>query len=231
MNYFDSYPRQTKGHIQMTLFKGEYKNDKIYGEILDTYEEHNLIVNMASKFMAGRMAPHCTHIIADPTVDEVTGRITSTTSVLENTPYPFSNGFQYLALGNGYLNQYDEQDTAGRGQYLHTADIYVKEEQQREFTQLVHETTRKYITSWAFVDTDYNISTEETNILRLGTIFDYQTDFEHNNADNYYIVEMGLFGGNATSERNSGHLFNYKTFKSWNMLPESKLLINWFITF
>ena len=229
MNYVENNTITPIGHIQMTMFKGEYKNGKINGEILNQYEEHNLIVNMASKFMAGRMVPECTQITADPTMNEQ-GVITSTTSSIpynENNNYPLKYGFQYLALGNGYLPE--RTDDTSRAEYLYSADTQVTEDEQRNYTTLIHETLRKPIINWAFVNEDYSISTEETNIIRLSTLIEYN-DFDIDE-DNYWIVEMGLFGGNATDIKDSGYMFNYKVFKAWNMLKESKLLINWYIKF
>ena len=111
LNFYENKQINPKGHISMTLFKGTYDNGKINGEILKTYEEHNLIVNMASNLMAGRMAPDNTtpRIISTPSYDEF-GQITSTTSKETSSKYPLLNGFQYLALGNGLLENEDFQN-------------------------------------------------------------------------------------------------------------------------
>lgn len=222
MNYYENTPQILKGHIQMFLYKD--------GKIINQYEDHNVIVQKASQFMAARMAPttseDCPRITAHATTD-VDGVITSETSKDTSNTYPLNAGFQYLALGNGNLKNLSE---AEKGQYLYNADISVTETQQKEQYQLQNETLRKPISSWAFVDDDYNISTEVTNILKLSTKIEYK-DFDSTDSDNYFIVEMGLFGGDATTEKNSGYMFNYKLFKSWNMLKDSTLIVNWYITF
>lgn len=235
MNYIENDKLNLKGHIQMTMFKGDYINNEIKGEILKQYEEHNLIVAIASKFLAARMIPPheiiagtpCYQITADPTIDE-NGIVTSTTSSILNNDYPLPYGFQYLALGNGHLTEYSDDQTAG--EYLFTADTHDTIDNQRTFTTLYHETLRKPITNWAFVDSNYNISTVVTDTLRLTTLVDYH-DFNTDNTLNYWIVEMGLFGGNATNDLNTGYMFNYRAFKAWNMIQDSKLLINWYIQF
>jgi len=216
------------GYIEMTLFKGKYdiKNNKIDGEIIKKYDEHNLIVKVASKFMAGRMVPNNSvpHVLAKSTNNEVSGVTTSTTSYETSTLYPLPNGFQYLALGNGALNeQNSEQEKAT---YLYSADITMTTEEQQGLTHLQNELIRKPFVSWCFLNpADDSISDTPTNVLRLSTLFDEE------DIKGEWIVEMGLFGGDATDDKDTGHMFNYKLFKSWNKIEGSSLLINWIITF
>ena len=247
LNFYENKQINPKGHISMTLFKGTYNNGKINGEILKTYEEHNLIVNMASNLMAGRMAPDNTtpRIISTPSYDEF-GQITSTTSKETSSKYPLLNGFQYLALGNGLLESEDFQnDNSKKGAYLYDPTTSMSIDEQKVQNSLQNETIRKKITSWAFVDENGDISDKETNILKLttlfnendlsseenGTLFELASSDSSKAYDRHFIVEMGLFGGDATDDANTGYMFNYKLFPAWNKIEGSSLLINWIITF
>ena len=247
LNFYENKQINPKGHISMTLFKGTYDNGKINGEILKAYEEHNLIVNMASNLMAGRMAPDNTtpRIISTPSYDEF-GQITSTTSKETSSKYPLSNGFQYLALGNGLLESEDFQnDNSKKGAYLYDPTTSMPIDEQKVQNSLQNETIRKKITSWAFVDENGDISDKETNILKLttlfnendlsseenGTLFELASSDSSKAYDRHFIVEMGLFGGDATDDANTGYMFNYKLFPAWNKIEGSSLLINWIITF
>lgn len=221
-----------KGHINMVLFEGNYDKEtgKIDGKILQEYDEHNLIVNMASNFMAARMAPSdgSERITSEVTTDE--NGIKTTISNHENsTDFPLAYGFQYLALGDGNLNELSEDE---KGDYLYNPDANFGTDQQRQATKLLHETIRRKITNWSFLNEDGTI-VEKTlenpdgvsNILKLSTLF------EESDEENNFIVEMALFGGNATEAADSGYMFNYKMFKSWNKIAGSSLLVNWIITF
>ena len=247
LNFYENKQINPKGHISMTLFKGTYDNGKINGEIIKTYEEHNLIVNMASNLMAGRMTPDNTtpRIISTPSYDEF-GQITSTTSKETSSKYPLSNGFQYLALGNGLLESEDFQnDNSKKGAYLYDPTTSMPIDEQKVQNSLQNETIRKKITSWAFVDENGDISDKETNILKLttlfnendlsseenGTLFELASSDSSKAYDRHFIVEMGLFGGDATDDANTGYMFNYKLFPAWNKIEGSSLLINWIITF
>ena len=250
LNFYENKQINPKGHISMTLFKGTYDNGKINGEILKTYEEHNLIVNMASNLMAGRMAPDNTtpRIISTPSYDEF-GQITSTTSKETSSKYPLLNGFQYLALGNGLLESEDfqknDEKNSKKGAYLYDPTTSMSIDEQKIRDSLQNETIRKKITSWAFVDENGDISDKETNILKLttlfnendlsseenGTLFELASSDSSKAYDRHFIVEMGLFGGDATDNANTGYMFNYKLFPAWNKIEGSSLLINWIITF
>jgi hypothetical protein len=107
-----------------------------------------------------------------------------------NTGTYIPDGLQYLAVGTGY----------GSGDYM------TPEPASLVATTLRKEIFRKEFTSWTFVDpmTGNNTSTP-TNVLKLVTTF-----LESEAVGP--LVEMGIFGGDATSTLNSGHMFNYKTF-------------------
>lgn len=83
---------------------------------------------------------------------------------------------------------------------------------------------RKGITSWTYVDGAGNPTSSETNVMQLTTLF---TEAEANGA----IVEMGLFGGDASNTIGTGYMFNYKTFPVWNKIAGMKLTIVWKLTF
>ena len=81
------------------------------------------------------------------------------------------NGFQYLALGNGLLENEDFQnDNSKKGAYLYDPTTSMPIDEQKVQNSLQNETIRKKITSWAFVDENGDISDKETNILKLTTL-------------------------------------------------------------
>lgn len=106
-----------------------------------------------------------------------------------------ANGLQYLAVGTGV------QETGTTGyDYMNPQPAAVTN------TKLRSELYRKGFTSWSFIDpsTGNTVSTA-TNILQVVTTF---LESEAVGA----LVEMGLFGGNATTTKDTGFMFNYKTF-------------------
>lgn len=83
---------------------------------------------------------------------------------------------------------------------------------------------RSPITAWTYLTAAGAPTASETNVLQLTTTFDA-------NQANGAIVEMGLFGGDATATNGSGFMFNYKTFPVWNKQAGMKLTIVWKLTF
>ncbi len=83
---------------------------------------------------------------------------------------------------------------------------------------------RKGVDSWTYLDVSGNPTTSETHVMQLTTTFN-ETDAVG------AIVEMGLFGGDATNTVGSGYMFNYKTFPVWNKQDTMKLTIVWKLTF
>jgi hypothetical protein len=83
---------------------------------------------------------------------------------------------------------------------------------------------RKAIDSWTYLDGSNNPTASETNVIQLTTTF---TELEAVGS----IVEMGLFGGDATVTLNTGYMFNYKTFPVWTKTNEFKLAVIWKLTF
>lgn len=120
-----------------------------------------------------------------------------------------ADGFQYLALGTG----------VGSG------TLQSPQEESLEQEILRAEIIRKEFSAWQWLQSDGETpSSEPTNIIEL------ETTFNENEANNA-LVEMGLFGGNATSSANTGYMFNHKTFPVWNKQVGSILKIWWIITF
>jgi hypothetical protein len=140
----------------------------------------NLIVNMASKFMAHRMVPGTS----------------------------WGSGIGYLEVGTGV--------GTGTTQAPQVEDV--------NQTALRVALSRKAITSWTFLDSAGNATASETNVVQ------YTTTFLETEAIGA-IVEMGLFGGDATTTLGSGHMFNYKVFPVWNKQSGMRLTVIWNITY
>lgn len=198
MNAREHFSRPT-GQIGMYLHRGgvwipqagRLSDD---AELLNHWEDHNLIVYTASNLMAQRMAPGA--------------------AVNTNGGDFIANGLQYLAVGLGQL------DSAGN----QTWNLQDPPSEQLTQTQLYGELTRQQFTSWTFLDSSNNPIQTATNILQLVTTF---METQAVGA----LVEMGIFGGNATSTANTGILFNYKTFPVWNKPSSARLTVTWNLTY
>jgi hypothetical protein len=83
---------------------------------------------------------------------------------------------------------------------------------------------RKAITSWTCLDTDGDPTASDTNVVQYTTTF---TEAEAIGA----IVEMGMFGGDATTTNGSGFMFNYKVFPVINKDDTMQLTIVWKVTY
>jgi len=193
--------KKPHGEIKITM----YEKDKVVREI----EDHNLIVSAASTLMAGRMAP---------------GAITGGEEESFEGDY-FDHGLQYLAVGTGILTdstrEYDkETNPVDRDAY----DILNPPEPTLDRTQLTNEIFRKQFTSWNFLNPDGSISDVATNILQISTTL---TEDEANAPLN----EVALFGGNATSEKGSGIMFNMKSFECISKTNNHRISIIWRLTF
>lgn len=219
MNGIEQVKKPT-GQISMVLHKGgEYdkKTGTIKGaeEIITEKEVKNLIVNKASELMACRLAPGSHTGPESGGADEGTFLI---------------DGLQYLAVGVGILKDptktYDKitnpVDTS-------KWDLQNPLVESLADTKLRGEIFRKEFTSWSFVAADGSDSTVPTNILKLVTTF-YETESVGP------LTEMGLYGGNADDWNNgagkdTGYMFNYKTFPVWNKPADARLTITWKLTF
>jgi len=207
-----------KGKIGMILHKnGEYNSitgSIVGGEIIDIKFINNLIVDNASLLMACRLAPG---------------------SVTGSAPAAFQGdflgaGLQYLAVGVGILNNpnspYDPiVNPVNTNQWNLQSPIA----ETLSDVKLRGEIFRKGFTSWNFVNIDGSSSTTPTNVLQL------VTTFVENEAVGP-LTEMGLYGGSAQSWNNgsgkdSGYMFNYKTFSVWNKPSDARLTITWNLTF
>lgn len=209
--------KKPNGEISMVLHKGgEYnpKTGKIEnGEIIDKKDVHNLIVNTASKLMAYRMAPL--------QISETGTDVSTIQDIL---------GLQYLAVGVGILKDptkpYDKiTNPVDTEQW----DLQDPPQEALTDTHLVGEIFRKPFTSWAFVDENDNVSEEPTNILKLVTTF-METEAVGP------LTEMGIFGGNAEDwddgvGKDSGLMFNRKSYPVWNKDSSSRLTVTWRLTF
>lgn len=120
----------------------------------------------------------------------------------------WGSGIQYLELGTG----------VGTGTTQEPQGENVNQ------TTLRRSLIRKEITIWTYLDANGNPTSTETNVLQLSTTF---TGNEGNGA----LVEMGLFGGDATIDQGTGYMFNYKTFPVWNKQAGMNLTIVWRVTF
>ena len=206
------------GQIEMVLHKGgEFNKESCklenVEEVIAKKDVKNLIVNTASQLMAYRMAPL--------QVSETGTDITTIKGIL---------GLQYLAVGVGILKDpskaYDKVTNP-----VDTTKWDLQNPTQEQLTdfKLQGELFRKPFTSWAFVDSADAVSKTPTNILKIVTTF-LETEAVGP------LTEMGLFGGNASDwtdgeGKDSGMMFNYKTFAVWNKPADSRLSITWRLTF
>lgn len=206
------------GQVNMVLHKGGTYNEKTgklegVEEIVAEKEVKNLIVNTASQLMAYRMAPL--------QVSETGTDVTTIKNIL---------GLQYLAVGVGILKDptkpYDKVTNP-----VDTTKWDLQNPPAEKLTdfKLYGELFRKPFTSWAFVDSNDNVSTTPTNILKIVTTF-METEAVGP------LTEMGLFGGNANdwtdgAGKDSGLMFNFKSFAVWNKPADSRLTITWRLTF
>lgn len=211
-NYKDKKP--TSGEIGMILHKGgEYdpKTDSIKdGEIIAQKEIKNLIVDKASVLMAARLAPGY--------------------DINVNTGSFLEQGLQYLAVGVGILQDPSLQyDPATNNVNTLLWDLQSPPAEELTTVKLEGELFRKPFTSWSFVNPDGSDSITPTNILKLVTTF-YESEAVGP------LTEMGLFGGTASDwnsgvGKNTGYMFNYKTFAVWNKPSDSRLTVSWKLTF
>lgn len=119
-----------------------------------------------------------------------------------NTGTFIADGLQYLAVGTG-----------------NWTDLQTPVDPQLSDVKLKAELFRKEFTDWSFLNADGSKAAGATNILQLVTTFE-------NNEAVGALVEMGLFGGNASASKDSGHMFNYKTFKVWNKPDDARLIVS-----
>lgn len=199
------------GHVGIYLHKGgQFVNGRLIGgKMVEQVENHNLIVNSASNIMAGRMAP---------------GAITGATDAALTGNF-LDYGIQYLALGCRAVQDmsmpYDEVtnpvDTS-------QVDVFNPPPETLSTTKLGFEICRFPVTSWCFLDAVRNETDQLTNILKL------QFQLAENEG-NVPILELGLFGGDATSEINSGIMFNHKNVKLISKENTMRLTIIWVLTF
>jgi hypothetical protein len=211
--------KKPQGSIGMILHKGgEYDKEtgKIKGgEVIAEKEVKNLIVDKASVLMACRLSP---------------GSHTGTQDSGADTGTFLLDGLQFLGVGVGILKNptlpYDRiTNPVDTSQW----DLQNPPTETLDTIKLRGEIFRKEFTSWTFVDVTGNDAAVPTNVLKLVTTF-YETEAVGP------LTEMGLFGGNANDWNNgagkdSGYMFNYKTFPVWNKPADARLTITWKLTF
>ncbi len=226
MNFTDIY-KPIKGRLQVQLIKDN--------KVINEYDEHNLIVQNASKVMASIIVPPGVPRVIKGKEgqiydgDELVGYEYSGQYDTDNT-YPIT-GLNFLAFGNGLIEQY--QTEAQKGEYIMIADELIKPSEQEVFTTLQHEVCRIPFTHWAFLNNNGEISITPTKQVRFTALLEYSkwmNDIGPGNEMNAYIVEMGMFA-DGEETLNSGQLFNYKLFKGWKMIQDSSLLVHWTIYF
>lgn len=190
MNFDEGKQINAAGFISAYLHKGgtEFvpvgsEENQGYLKVKDIVQEmhvKNLIVNMASNFMAKRMRPGTS----------------------------WGAGITHLELGTG----------------VGTGTTQAPQVESVAQTALRVPLARKTITSWTYLDNAGQPTAAETNVIQLTTTF---TETEAIGA----IVEMGLFGGDATATLGTGFMFNYKVFPVWNKQSGMNLTIIWKLTF
>lgn len=211
------------GTITMVMHKGGTYNietGKIENGIeLARKEVKNLIVNSASTFMATRMAPGATNGVLNEQKGYEPGRVG------DDDEYE-TVGLKYLAVGVGIL--IDESKEYIEGQNDVDTNRWPLQNPPSEKlidNKLKGEIERKKFTDWKFVTSNGDISNEATNILLLSTTFLESEAIGP-------LTEMGLFGGaSASNSKDTGVMFNYKTFKVWNKPSDARLTISWRLTF
>ena len=122
-------------------------------------------------------------------------------------------GIGYLAVGTG----------------VGTGTTAAPQPEDPTYKKLRIEAFRKAITSWTYLDANGGVvATPPDGVGRI----EFTTTFGPTEA-NYDLVEMGLFGGNASTTKDSGTMFNYKVFKVWSKTADlnASLTVVWTIAF
>ena len=126
-----------------------------------------------------------------------------------------SNGFQMIAVGTGY----------GVGSETNP------EQPSGDEVELRNEVGRRVIDNWEFLHpTTGEVSGSPTNVLQIHAEFDYNEAVPQG-LDEASLVEIGLFGGDATTQKDSGQLFAYRVFSVITKTRELKFRARWVITF
>ena len=194
---------------------GEFKNGRVIGgQLINKFEDHNLIVDTASILMACRMCP---------------GAITGGADEAFEGAF-LDKGLQYLAVGCGILqdpaNPYDATTNVVD---LTAWDVMNPPDPTLGETKLVGEFYRKRFTSWKFQDAAGEETDTPTNILLIDTTF-----YENEACGPW--TEIGLYGGDSVDWNNgagkdSGILFNLKRFPVINKQSNHRISVRWKLTF
>lgn len=117
-------------------------------------------------------------------------------------------GIGYLEVGTG----------------VGTGTTQAPQSEDLTYTTLRTALARRAIDTWTYLDATGNATVSETNVVQ------YTTTFQDTEAIGA-IVEMGLFGGDASATLGSGYMLNYKVFPVWNKQSGMKLTVIWNITY
>ena len=137
--------------------------------------------------------------------------VDSASTLMARRMYPgdaLTSGMQYLAVGTG----------------VGTGTTQAPQAEALTLAALRVELARKTFSSTSYLDTNSSPVAGPTGKIQLTTTF---LEAEANGP----IVEMGLFGGNATATSGSGYLFNHKVFPVINKDNTVRLTIIWNLTF
>lgn len=118
-------------------------------------------------------------------------------------------GIQYLAVGTSVGD-------GGTSTNPNVGDV--------TYIRLRNEIARTPVKSCTYLTSTGTTSSTPTNIVQ------YVFTFSEAQA-NGGIVEMGMFGGNAGANANTGLMFNYKAIAVWNKNSETELTITWKVTY
>lgn len=214
MQFTEQFQRP-KGYLTLITHRGgTVDHDHIVGgDVVERRDFHNLIVDRASQLMAGRMAP---------------GAITGGSEQSFIGSF-LDHGIQYLAAGFGQLVDptmpYDSVTNPVDSSY----NLQDPPEATLADTQLLGEAYRIPPSAWCFMDPAGEETNELTNVLKI--TFTFMEDMLVGP-----VTECGLFGGNAQpwnngNGKNSGVLFNRKTFAVVNKSNDMRLSIIWRLVF
>ena len=226
MNFSDIFKKNIKGHIEMIQYKGNHNN----GEIINYYNDHNVITNDSALLMSSLIVPSNAQ------------QIISGTETLDNTGYSYTgvasdyttfNGLQYIAFGDCGYN--DLTDADEKLDLLQNGKNETTQMQEKKHC-LINEICNKDIKYWCYLDNNELPTSNLTNKIRLTVLLD--SDFINQNLKDRVICEMGTFSENVVTfiddeqQTYTGHImFSYRQFPGWKVIADTEMLIHWTFTF
>jgi hypothetical protein len=214
MQFSETFKRPS-GFITMIEHRGGHVvNDQLVdGELVARRDFHNLIVDSASRLMAGRMAP---------------GSITGGSEQSRIGSF-LDHGIQYLAVGFGRLVDPTQPYDAVTNPVDPSYDLQNPPVETLADVTLLGEAYRVPPSTWCFLDGAGEETSQNTNVLKISfTLMENEAVGP--------ITELGLYGGdaqpwNAGQGKNTGLLFNRKVFAVWNKSVDTRLTVSWKLTF